>query len=196
MRQSRANYRRWACIALGAVFFLVLLPSCALLSRYSDSADCTADWSTVQVPDGTFGTTSASSTMSESEYKSHCLHVSYKDFQNDANAHRGEGIYVKGRLASVPPLYDVRLPSLSGVSPEAAAVVELALDDVPDTLQGVPAWVLWPRPLPPVMQEVANQFVEVWGECQGSFSSGAPTIGQDDPNMPVVRVRYMTVHTP
>lgn len=180
------------CIVAVAML-LVLLPSGC--SRYSESTEYAADWSTVRVPPGTFVTTPASSAMSESDYKKSCLHVSYKDFQEDVNAHKGEDIYMSGRVAFVGPIEDVRLPSLGDVAPELVAAFSVGLDDVPDTEQTVLAWLLWPRPLPSDMKTVTSQFVEVWGECQGTFSYGSP-VNSQDPNMPVVRVRYMTVHMP
>jgi hypothetical protein len=180
---------------LVVVALLALLPSGCIPHRdhYSASTAYTADWTSIQVPEGTFLTTAASSAMSESEYKRHCRAVSYEDFQKDLNAHKGEDVYFKAPVDGVSPLNgDIRLPSLSTVAPGTVAAVSLALPDVTDGENAL-VWFLWPEVMPPEMRTADGQFVEVWGECQGAFNYGSSF--PEGSNMPVIRGRYMRVHT-
>ena len=184
---------------------LILVPSgCARPVHYRVSGEYTAQWSAVQLPEGTFVTTSASATMSESEYKRHCAHVSYKDFQNDLNAHKGEDVYFKGEFMGLMPADEVPLPSLSFVTPGLldSAWVDLGIDAGGD--YPVDVLPLWPGPLGDgrfgyqrsMRNGGASQLVEIWGECQGACNFW-PSAGSDPaPNVPVIRAVYMTVYTP
>jgi hypothetical protein len=158
--------------------------------HYGVSATYTADWSAVQVADGTFVTTSANSSMSESEYKHRCRNVEYKDFQKDLNAHKGENVHFKGTYMSTDPASESTLESVAAVIPGLLGSVSLDIGDVGNDERGDVEYI-WPEPVPDF--RFGEDVIEVWGECQGACISGE--YGDGSPFIsPVVRARYVTVY--
>jgi hypothetical protein len=189
------NFSKRFCLFV-VMMLVVLLPGGCGRWIHSVSNSYTADWSSVQIPQGTFVTTSAGAGMAESDYKRRCHQVGYSDFENDLNAHKGEDVYFKGPLAFVGPAGDIPMASLRALAPGLLGSVSLVPADAPDNPQAM-VWLLWPGPLPPGIPSdpEREQIVEVWGECQGAAHADSTPPNSDATNMPVVRARYMTVRT-
>lgn len=153
----------------------------------------TADWSTVQDFEGAFVTNPASGEMSEGEYKGNCSHVSYKDFENDTEAHKGEDVYFIGPVTVVGKAADsdILAPAFGGA---LEGLSELALGMGPKGDGGIGPYetaviVVWPGPLPEIPK---GSIVAVWGESQGAYGD----YPQSTPEYAVVRGRYLTWYLP
>jgi len=156
-------------------------------------AEYTADWSTVQDPDGAFVANLASEGMSEGEYKDNCSHVSHKDFDYDTEAHKGEDVYFTGPVTVVTKAVDddVLAPAFGGA---LEGLTALSLGMGPRGDGGIGEYdnavtVLWPGPLPEIPQ---GSIVAVWGESQGAYGYGPESF----PKFAVVRGRYLTWYLP
>jgi hypothetical protein len=82
-----------------AALALVLLPLVSMAGG-CDSHDSvtiyTPDRSNVQVPPGTFATTPGDQARSDTDYRNGCRNVSYKDFEGNLQAHKGEDLFFYG----------------------------------------------------------------------------------------------------
>ena len=190
-------FNKWVGPGFTVVLLLLAVSGCGTKDM-GMGISYTADWSTVQVSQGTFVTTSARQTTSEKEYKSHCRHVSHKDFENNASAHKGEDVYFKGwvTVAGSPSFV------MSSENPVVAddvgvSAIVFGVGPVTNSQSENAVIVLWPGPLPSsvpsslVNDSGAEVYVEVWGESQGAHGD-AP---ESRPKNPLVHARYLTCYT-
>jgi hypothetical protein len=167
-------------VRLAAACMLLLVASgCGM----GPGTNYTADWSRVQVPEGTFVTTGDG--RSEQQYKDDCKHVNYNDYRESSSAHRGEDVYFKGPFTWVGQPSD-ELPNET-LAESGTVALSMGLGALAPEGYDTAVTVFWPGALPAIPD---GSIVEVWGDCQGTYSE-TPI---EWPKLPVVRGRYLTVH--